>query len=100
MVAGARSRLPKFMIEKDQQTQIPSKSVKAVCSMSINTHSYIHHLNFLSQVIDDVENVIQGQEVVGVSKEELRVAQRRDPVLLRWIKTSVVEKKQQEMSSQ
>lgn len=54
--------------------------------MSINTHSYIEHLNFSSQVIDDVENVIQGQEVAGMSKEELREAQRRDPVLSRWIK--------------
>lgn len=77
------SRLPEIVIEKDQQTQIPSKSVKAVCSMSINTNSYIEHLNFSSQVIDDVDNVIQGQEVAGVSKEELKEAQKRDPVLSR-----------------
>lgn len=43
--------------------------------MSINTHSYMEHLNFSSRVIDDVENVIQGQEVAGVSKEELKDAQ-------------------------
>lgn len=80
------SCLSEIMIEKDQQTQIPSESVKSVCSMSINTHPYIEHLNFSSQVIDYVENVIQGQEVAGVSKEELRKAQRRDPVLSSWIK--------------
>lgn len=48
--------------------------------MSINTHSYIEYLNFSSQVIDDVENVIQGQEVAGVSKKELRKAQKINPV--------------------
>lgn len=91
--ADAMSRLPEIMIEKDQQTQIPSESVKAVCNMSINTHSYIKHLNFSSQVIDDVENVIQGQEVAGVSKEELRDAQKRDPVLSRWMKNIIDSKK-------
>ena len=39
MDADGMSRLPEIMIEKDQQTQIPSESVKAVCSMSMNTHS-------------------------------------------------------------
>lgn len=84
--ADALSRLPEIMIEKDQQTQIPSESVKAVCRRFINTHSYIEHLNVSSQVIDDEENVIQGQEVADVSNEELREAQRRDQVLSRWIK--------------
>lgn len=54
--------------------------------MSINTHSYIEYLNFSSQVIDDVENVIQEQEVAGVSNKELREAHKRDPVLSSWIK--------------
>lgn len=46
--------------------------------MSINTHSYIEYLNFSSQVIDDVEIVIQEQEVAGVSNKELREAHKRD----------------------
>ena len=37
-------------------------------------------------MIDDVEAVIQGQEVMSISKEELREAQRRDPVLSMWIR--------------
>lgn len=44
-------------------------------------------------MIDDVENVIQGQEVAGVSKEELRDAQKRDPVLSRWMKNIIDSKK-------
>ena len=39
--------------------------------MSMNAHSYIECLDFSSQVIDDIEAVIQGQEVMGISKEEL-----------------------------
>ena len=69
------------MIEKDQQTQISSESVKTVCSMSVNAHLYIECLDLTSQVINDVEAVIQGQEVMGISKEELRKTERRDPVL-------------------
>ena len=79
------SRLPE--IEKNQQTQIPSESVKAVCNMSMNAHSYIKCFDFLSQMIDDVEAVIEGQEVMSISKEELREAQGRiDPVLSMWIR--------------
>ena len=51
----------------------------------MNAHSNIECLDFSSQVIDDVEAMIQGQEVMSISKEELREAQRRDPVLSMWI---------------
>ena len=37
-------------------------------------------------MIDDVKTVIQGQEVMVISKEELREAQRRDPVQSMWIR--------------
>ena len=84
--ADGMTQLPEITIEKDQQTQIQSESPKAVCSMSMNAHSYIECLDFSFQVIDDAETVIQGQEVMSISKEELREAQRRDPVLSMWIR--------------
>ena len=48
MDAGGISRFPEIVIEKYQQTQIPSESVKTVCSMSMNAHSYIECLDFSS----------------------------------------------------
>ena len=61
MDADGISRFPEIEIENDQQTQIPSESVKTVCSMSMNAHSYIVCLGFSSQVIYDIKSVIQGQ---------------------------------------
>ena len=84
--ADGISSFPEIVIEKDQQTQIPSESMKTVCSMSMNAHSYIECLDFSSQVIYDVKSVIQGQDVMVISKEELREAQRIDPVPSMWIR--------------